>query len=334
MSFIHKATISHDLKEKRKIRHERFLIILLFITILLVPRCNKKNEASSDQSLSPLALKPDKIVGLGRIEPELKLLNLHSEVPGIVIKIPFQPGEKISQGEAIIELSNAVEKARLEQSIAKVQTQSFQVKAAEASLSAMKIRTANAKLNFDRIKKLYETDVQTQSSYDQAKSEYESMLEDIKRLEAELISAKNLLKQSQADEKLALAEFERKFTKAPVDGQLLSLDITLGSLLSPDKSFGTFAPSSPLTAWCEIDELFAGEVYLGQKAYVRYEGETDPLTWGKVSFVGPYLRKKSIFSDDIGDLEDRRIREVRITLEPDTKLLLGSRIECVILLNE
>ena len=334
MSFIPNQTKSHDLKEKRNARYKRIFIIFLFLTILLNLRCSQNSESPADQSVSPAELKPNKVVGLGRIEPELKLLNLHSEVPGIVTKIPYQPGENISQGEIIIELSNAVEKARLEQAIAKVQTQSFQVKAAEASLSAMKIRTANAKLNFDRAKKLYETNVQTQSSYDQAKTEYESMLEDIKRLEAEVNSAKNVLRQSLADEKLARAEFDRKFTKAPVDGQILSLDITLGSLLNPEKSFGMFAPSSPLTAWCEIDELFAGDVYLEQKAYIRYEGGTDPLAWGKVSFVGPYLRKKSIFSDDIGDLEDRRIREVRIALEPDTKLLLGSRIECVILLNE
>jgi hypothetical protein len=111
------------------------------------------------------------------------------------------------------------------------------------------------------------------------------------------------------------------------------LDITLGSLVTPQKSIGVFAPESPLSAWCEIDELFADEVEIGQKAYVRYQGTTDPLVFGIVSFAGPYLRRKSIFSDEVGDLQDRRVREVRITLDPETSLLFGSRVECVILLK-
>jgi hypothetical protein len=133
---------------------------------------------------------------------------------------------------------------------------------------------------------------------------------------------------------LARAEYERKFIKAPTDGQLLSLDITLGSLVTPQKSIGTFAPESPLSAWCEIDELYADKVKIGQKAYVRYQGTKDPLVFGIVSFAGPYLRRKSIFYEEVGDLQDRRVREVRITLESEASLLFGSRVECVILLKD
>ena len=46
------------------------------------------------------------------------------------------------------------------------------------------------------------------------------------------------------------------------------------------------------------------------------------------------MRRKSIFSDEVGDLQDRRVREVRITLDPGTDILFGSRVECVILLGD
>ena len=316
-----------------KLRSRLFVILHMIMIFLLMSSCGSKKEDQKDTS-QVLDMTPTQVFGLGRIEPELKILNLTSETSGVVTQIYFQPGDIVPQGLTIVELSNAIEKARVEQAAARIQTQFSQIKAAKAALAALKIKTENAKLTFERAKKLYEQDAETKFNYDLAKTEYESLLEEIKRLEAGVIAAQNLLKQYQADQKLAQAELNRKFITALTDGQLLSLDITLGSLISPEKPFGTFAPQSPLTAWCEIDELFASEVSAGQKAYVRYLGTTDALAWGKVTFAGPYLRKKSIFSDEVGDLEDRRVREVRITLEPDASLLFGSRIECVILLKE
>jgi len=316
-----------------KIKLGFFIILSVIMTVSLLSVCSSKKE--DQKEIHPiLDMKPSQVVGLGRIEPELKILNLTSETSGVVTNIYFQPGETISPEQTIVELSNAIEKARVEQAAARIQTQSSQIEAARAALAATKIKAENAKLTFERAKKLYEQDAEAKFNYDFAKTEYEAFLEEIKRLEAGVISAQNLLKQYQADRRLAQEELKRKFIRAPTEGQLLSLDITLGSLVSPEKPFGTFAPNSPLTAWCEIDELFASEVRVGQKAYVRYLGTTDVLARGKVSYAGPYLRKKSIFSDEVGDLEDRRVREVRVNLESGANLLFGSRVECVILLKE
>jgi len=312
----------------------RFFVMLNMLMILsFLTGCGSKKEDQKDTA-AVLDMTPTQVFGLGRVEPELKILNLTSETSGLVTKIYFQPGDIISQGQTIVELSNAIEKARVEQAVARIQTQFSQIRAAKAALASTKIKTENVKLTFERSKKLYEQDAEAKFNFDLAKTEYESHLEEINRLEAGVIAAQQLLKEYQADQKLAQAELNRKFITALTDGQLLSLDITLGSLITPENPFGTFAPQSPLTAWCEIDELFASKVRVGQKAYVRYLGTTEALAWGKVSFAGPYLRKKSIFSDEVGDLEDRRVREVRITLAPDSNLLFGSRVECVIVLKE
>ncbi|MFB0566792.1 MAG: HlyD family secretion protein [Candidatus Aminicenantaceae bacterium] len=305
---------------------------LAIVVALNLTGCQKEKPASQE-SQPAMDFTPKQVVGLGRIEPEMKILSLNSETSGIVTRIIFQPGSFVAKGEIIVELSNAIEKARLEQAEAKVKSQISRIEAARAELASIKIKTENAKITFERAKTLYEQDAETKFNYDRAKTEYESLVEDVKRLEAGVVAAQNLLKQCQADHRLAKAEYDRKFIKALTEGRLLSLDITLGSLVSPDKPFGTFAPKSPLVARCEIDEMFAAEVSLGQKAYVRNPGMTDTLAWGQVSFVGPYLRKKSIFSDEVGDLEDRRVREIWINLDPDAKLLYGTRVECVVILK-
>ena len=227
-----------------------------------------------------------------------------------------------------------MEKARLEQAAARIQTQLSQIEAAKALLASIRIKTENARLIYTRTKSLFEQGTETRYSFDLAKAEYESLLEDTKRFEAEAQTSEKLVRQYRADQMLAQAEYEIKFIKAPSNGLLLSLDITLGSLVTSQKSIGAFAPESPLSAWCEIDELFANKVHVGQKAYVRQQGTTEPLAQGSVSFVGPSLRRKSIFSDEVGDLQDRRVREVRIILDQEANILIGSRVECIILLQD
>ena len=308
-----------------------YLILILItgmICIGLMKGCSEE-QVTLDSSIDENFI-PDHIVGIGRIEPELRILDLNTEVSGIVAEIYFKPGDFISEGQTIIELSNAIEEARLEQEIAKIQIQINEIEAAEAALASTRVKKENAEVSYNRTKKLYEENVEAKSDYDRSKTEFESLTEEIKRLEALVVSARNRLRQYQADKKLAQAEYDRKIAAAPKDGQLLAIDITLGSLVTPGSPFGTFAPKSPLTARCEIDELFADQVMVGQEAFIRFQGKSEPIAKGEVSFAGPYLRKKSIFSDEVGELEDRRVREIWIRLEEGTELLFGTRIECVI----
>lgn len=306
---------------------------MALMVLLLVVSCGSKENVQ--ETAPPLEdTRPVRVVGIGRIEPALKLLDITSQTSGIIALIPFKPGDSVAKDDVIIELDSTVEKARIAQAQARIQTQVAQIDVARAALNPEKVRMENAKTVFERTKTLFEQGTETKFTFDKAKAEYETLLEEIKRLETGVVAAERLVQQYRADLVLSQAEYEKRLIKAPTDGQLLSLDITLGSLVTPQKSIGTFAPESPLSAWCEIDELFAAEVRIGQKAYVRHQGTLEALAYGEVSFVGPFLRRKSIFSDEVGDLQDRRVREVRIALDPGTDILFGSRVECVILLED
>lgn len=306
-----------------------FLVLITF-GLLISASCSQKNPPSPEETERSLNYEPEQVVGIGRIEPKLRILNLTSEVPGKIKEINFNPGDSVEKGQTILSLVSIVEQARVEQKKAQIQTQKSRILAAEAALSAVKIRTENARVNFMRARSLYEKNAETQNYFDKTKTEYEALLEETKRLEAELVAAKDLLNQEKVGLELAKKELSLKSIKALSSGELLSLDITVGSYLFAGRAFGTFAPQSPLIARCEIDELFADQIKVGQEAHIRKQGETKILVEGVVSFVGPYLRRKSIFSDEVDELVDRRVREVEISLEEEDDLLIGSRIECVI----
>lgn len=316
--------------------NQRKRMISLFVSMVLlfiIAGCGAKKTEQSKAEIPTSKIEPDQVFGIGRIEPELKILELTSETTGIIKAIYFQPGDLVSQDQKIIELTNDIEQAQVSQAAAKVKVQLSEIDAAEARLAGTKIMADNAKVNFERAKNLFDQNAEAERALDDARTEYESLAQQIKQVEAEVVTAQNLLKQYQAEYHLAQAELNRKFISAPTDGQVLSLDVTIGSLISMGQVFGTFAPKSALSAWCEIDELFAPSVQIGQQAYLRSQGMADTLAWGEVSFVGPYLRKKSIFADDVGELEDRRVREVRILLDPKAEILFGTRVECVIFVN-
>ena len=314
-------------------RNRLLLIYLLMILALGFWRCRSKEQ--NQTPLPPQSVtEPVRIVGIGRIEPELRLLDLSSESSGLITALRYLAGDEIAAGRVIIDLTHAVEQAKLEQSKARLKSQLSEIKALEAALAASKIRTENAKITYERAKSLFEKNAQTESYLDNTRTEYESLLEEIKRLEANVITAQDSVKEFQADQKLAQAELEKRFLAAPTDGQILSLDVTIGSYVSAGSQIGTFAPESPLCARCEIDELFSEYVKKGQKSLIRYPGMTESIAEGTVTFAGPYLRKKSLFADDVGDLEDRRVREIVIRLSPDASILYGSRVECVIQIKQ
>jgi HlyD family secretion protein len=308
------------------------LVLTLIAMVLGACGGGKESRPAPPAGPGPAAavVHPARVIGLGRIEPEGKILDLAGETQGLIARIGVRPGDRLAKGAPIIEMSRAVEEARVGQVEAKIRTHATDLESAEAALAGAKIRAANAALAYERASKLVAQNAQAQVALDNSKADFESLTEDVKRLEAAVRSAENLLEQDRADLRLARAELERRFIRAPEAGQLLSLDVTAGSLVTPGAALGKFAADGPLTAWCEVDELFAADVREGQAATVRRQGTNEELGRGTVVFAGPYLRKKSLFSEEVGELDDRRVREVRVRLEPGSALLFGARVECVI----
>jgi len=309
-------------------------IIVSFLIWSFLSGCSSPEWDQQNKVNKPVDISVKKVVGNGRIEPELKIVGLTSEVNGIIKTVHAQAGDTVEKNQIIIEMKHAIEQAKVDQAMARIETQKSAVQSSQASLDFVQIKMKNARTRWKRIKQLYEKGAENQANYDNATAEYQTALAEVERLEAQFKGAQNVLKQYKVDLVLAQKQLAQKMITAPADGQVLSLDVTIGSAVTAGKPIGNFAPQSTLTAWCEIDEIFADQVKPGQHAYIRPEGMEDTLAVGKVIFTGPYLRKKSLFSDDAGTLEDRRVREVRIHITPETSVLFGQRVECVILLQK
>lgn len=301
---------------------------LLFVLLIA---CGKKEESTQTSiSAGTDSLHVGQVVGIASVEPKQRVMPLTCQVSGIVAKIVKNSGDEVNASEVIIALEHAVESAQLAQAQSKLSTQANVIAAQKANKASVQVKYNNAKTTFERNQRLLASGALTQQMFDDSKATMEGLLQDLATNDANIGQQESKLKELQADIVYAQTLVNRKIIKAPVKGTILNLNLKLGSLVNTNESFGDFAPEGPFIAIGEIDEMFAQKLKLGQPAYIREQGGTDTITTGKVYFMSPYLKKKSLFSDRPDNLEDRRVREVRVLLNDKSKVLIGTRVECVI----
>jgi HlyD family secretion protein len=309
--------------------------VCLLMTVLagLLWSCSSKKTETSNAKDSTSVSSISRIVGVASIEPKGRIVSLYSEVSGIVKKINHDINDTVKAGEVIIELTGNIESTQLQQSQSKISTQKAAIQSAEDQLASVKVKMESSLTNYNRNKKLIETGAITKQQLDDSRFDYEAKEKDVQTSQSNLLQQKDRLKEMFADVKYSEEVVKRKSIVAPSDGKVLSIDVKVGNNISPSQTIGDFAPKGPLIAVTEVDELFADKVNEGMKAYIRPQGRLDTLATGTVFLTSPYLRKKSLFADAATNMEDRRVREVRVLLDPGSRVLIGSRVECVIILK-
>ncbi len=272
----------------------------------------------------------NQVVGIGKIEPESDIIQLSSPVNGIVQKILAKENDSVGAGTPILELDHKIEDAKVRQLISEVNTQADQIKADEAGIEEFAAKYNNAVSEVQRLQRLLAKGAETQQAVDDANTNLKSFQSNLKRLQANVAVSNSRLSETKAGLQLAEVERDQKIIKSPVTGKILEISILIGGSVDTRQSFAQISPVSKIIAVCEIDEMYADKVSVGQKAWVRNVGSPDTLSAGSVYFAFSFLKKKSLFTDQSGEKEDRRVRTVKIMLDQPDKLLLNARVECVI----
>ena len=302
-----------------------FLLFSIFIS------CNNQGAKDKiDNEKSKLAIQNNLVVGIGEIIPEHNIIQLSTAVNGIVQKIYKNENDSVSTGTPILELDHELEDAKVKQLSSEVNTQAAQVNADEASVGEYNARYNNAVSELQRLQRLLAKGAETQQAVDDANTDLKTFLANLKRLQANVEVSKSKLQETKAAWQSAKIERDQKTILSPVKGRILELNVLPGGAVNTQQSFAQINPEGKTIAVCEIDELYADKIAVGQKGWIRNVGSTDTLSTGTVYFAASFLNKKSLFTDQSGEKEDRRVRTIKMLLDQPTGLLLNARIECVI----
>jgi multidrug resistance efflux pump len=307
---------------------------LLAATLSACSNSDAKSEqpASAKDSLAMVSTN-NRVMGVACIEPEEGILNITPNTDGKVLEVVIESSQEIKKGDPVLILEAALEDAQLNQATSKLAAQQATILASEASLAALKISLQNAQTTYERDIKLVDAKAQTKQALDNSKTNLDKMIQEAKSAEATLSQAKSRLKELQADIAYYRTLVDQKKVVAPLSGKLLNMKTKPGDYVSASTQIAEFAPEGRLIARTEVDELYAERVQTGQPAYIFSQTTGDTLAYGQVSFTADYLKQKSLFGDQSTELEDRRVREVHILLVKGKMPLIGSRVDCTILLK-
>jgi HlyD family secretion protein len=303
-------------------------ITFIGFALLLFSCGSDKKETTQLNNIDSVTIK--EVVGIANIEPLQRILTLTPEASGIVKKINVEINQSVKKGDVLYVLDNTTESAQLHQAQSKLATQRAIIAKNESALKTAQNNLNNAKVNIDRSQNLFNSNAITKKQFEDEQLNYDTKKLQLESSKTDLEQAQKRLVELNSDVEYYQTILDKKTVKAPLDGKILSVDTKLGATVTTSTNLSDFAPQGPVMAITEIDELFADQIKIGQPAYVRAQGDTIVLAKGKVILAAPYLRKKSLFSDKADNLEDRRVREVRVQLDSTETLLIGSRVECII----
>ena len=305
-----------------------FYTLILILFIVSCNKADKKKEAAAEKA--KLEIANDRVVGVGMIVPEKDIVQLSSPVNGIVKKILKSENDSVSVGTPVLELDHQLEDAKVKQLSNEVATQAAQIKADEASVGEFEAKYENAVSELQRLQRLLSKGAETQQAVDDANTGLKSFQSNLNRLQADADVSKSRRNETKAALHLAQLERNQKIILSPVNGRILELTVLAGGSVDTQQPFAQISPEGKTIAVCEIDEMYAGKIAVGQKGWIRNVGSLDTLSTGTVYFTYSFLKKKSLFTDQSGEKEDRRVRTIKMFLDQPEKLLLNARIECVI----
>ena len=308
---------------------KQYFSLLLLLSILI--SCNNKSvneKLKNENAKQDLAI--DNIVGVGKIIPENDIIQLSSPVNGVVEKIYKRENDTVKIGTIVLELEHHLEDAKLLQLKSEVATQSAQITVDDASVDEFEAKCDNAKSELKHLQNLLAKGAETQQTIDNATTDLKSYQANLKRLEANVTVSKSRLNETKAAFQVAQIERDQKIITSPVHGRILELTVLIGASVGIQQSFAQINPEGRTIAICEIDELNALKVAVGQKGWIRNVGSSDTLSTGTIYFTSSFLKKKSLFTDQSGEKEDRRVMTIKMMLDQPGNLLLNARVECVI----
>ncbi|YAF94173.1 MAG: ABC exporter membrane fusion protein [Nodularia sp. CChRGM 3473] len=183
------------------------------------------------------------------------------------------------------------------------------IAASIADSKALQLKTAQQQLTEAKAS-LNRTQNTLQDQLKEAKARLNSISEvrpvDIELAQTEVNSAVTAIKQAKADQELT-------YLKAPIDGQVLKIHAKTGEVIS-NTGFAEIGKISQMYVVAEVYQTDIQKVNVGQKATITSTAFPGKIP-GTVNEIGWQIERQSIFSVNPTADTDRRIVEVKISID-------------------
>lgn len=241
-----------------------------------------------------------KISASGEVKPK-KSVNISAHIPGRIIIIGVQEGQRVKTGDFLLKLESTQYEANADRDRARIQSSKADLIRAEAILR-------KDELYYERYKKLFEEDLISSEQLEAAKAQY-----DVSKAQHEAILFQ--IKQAEASLQSTLDNLQKTVYNSPIDGIITSLRVEegevalVGTMNNPGTVLMTIADLSVMEVEVEVDETDVVGLKIGQLSEVRVDAFPNKTIKGKVTEIGSSALQKLTSSEESKDFK------VVITLE-------------------
>lgn len=273
--------------------------------------------------------------------------TIASEVMGMVLAIHADEGDRVEEGDLLIELNHteldahvALAKANLSVGLSRLEQARLAAKifeeVAATRVSQTAARLDQARSDFERVKALSERNAISESDFDKAavalrvaQEDHDAAVanqrENLVRQE-EIRSAQATIKQLEASLAVAQAMREKAFIRAPFSGVVARVVADAGEAVTVGLPIGQLVQTADSYIEAPFDEANAAEIAVGQKVRINLDAYRGVDFWGRVSFISPIVSINRDLS---------RTLNVRISLEEgQEEFVPGMSADVTLLVNE
>jgi HlyD family secretion protein len=289
------------------------------------------------------------VVATGKIQPRSKV-EVKSKASGMVKKLYVEFDDRVTAGQTLMELDKVQLEAVVRESQANYQAAQAALESAKATFERNKVDAEGPdvpflKLTMERAEQMYKDGVMSKSVVEDAEKNYQLALNkqmsaqrtvtvsraEIARAEAQVAQAKAALENAQVD-------LQNSTIVSPIDGLVLSRDVSVGDGVSSILILGsqatlvmTLGDTSEVYVQGKVDEADIGKVYLGQPARIVVEAFKDKKFTGKVTRISPFGKEKDnvttfevrvSISNPTGELKANMTANAEIILEEKRSVLM------------
>ncbi len=195
----------------------------LLLILPLLAGCGGKKKEQAPQSVKVRTSKPvrmlfqEKLRVEGSIEPE-EYADICARVDGVIDGLMVDEGSMVAKGAMLfqsdkVNLQNKVEIAKQNKRVSETQLAKIKI-----DLDIVKLQCDKSITDFDRAKKLVESKVISDDSYEQAELRFKKAKADILSAESSLEHANVLVNQAASNLRIAEKELEDSIITSPIGG--------------------------------------------------------------------------------------------------------------------
>jgi HlyD family secretion protein len=282
----------------------------MFLNMLFGLLKNPKREIQEPQNPVTVSAFERAVSGLGVAEPQSEIINIGTNFSGVVEKVYVKAGDRIKKGEKLFTIDDREAKASLDLKTA-------QYKAAE-------LDAKDKQQEFEMYRKLDDKRAYSRDEFNK------------KKIAAEISEQK--ARQAKAEMEMARVVFEKLTVRAPIDAEILKVDIRPGEFaqagfaVGATKTLISLGDLSLMHVRVEIDESDAHLLSTKNPAVAFLRGQPTFKIPLKFVRIEPYVVPKISISGGNAEKIDTRVMQVIYAFENsfDPKILVGQQLDVYI----